>query len=187
MEPLSLSPAQLMFGRPFHTRLDLISPVDASKRLKDESPLQVKSKCVFLPGKVVWYRNFSKDGIKWTAGTVSATIGNTMYEVKPQSHPDCTVRRHVDQILHRDTLPTQEIVTLHTFQASDSASDFQASNSEVESQPREVQETPQATCADVLARELPSKVDFSTPRTPEPVLRRSSQANKGVPPEKLDL
>ena len=106
------------------------------------------------------------------------TIRNTMYEVKPQTHPD----RHVDaQILHRDTLCTPEIATPHTFQANDSA------NSEVKPQPREVLETPQATCADVLARDLPSEVDFSTPKTPGPVLRRSSRANKGVLSERLHL
>ena len=176
-----LSPAQLMLGRPLRTRLDLISPIDAFKRLKDDLPSQVKSKRVFLPGKDVWYRNFSRGGSKWAAGTVSATIGNTMYEVKPQSHPDCTVRRHVDQILRRDTIPTPEIVTPQTSQANDSA------NSEVVPQPREVQETPRSTCADVLAKELPNEADFSTLRTPEPILRRSSRDNKGVPPERLDL
>ena len=98
-----LSPAQLMFGRTLCTCLDLISPIDTSKRLKDDSPLQMKSKRVFLPWKDVWYRNFSKGGSKWAAGTVFVTIGNTMYKVKPQAHPDCTMRRHVDQILCRDT------------------------------------------------------------------------------------
>ena len=65
------SPAQLMFARPLRTCLDLISPIDASKRLKVDSPLQVKSKHVFLPGKDVWYRNFSKGGSKWATETVS--------------------------------------------------------------------------------------------------------------------
>ena len=90
----SLSPAQLLLGRNFKTRLDLIKPEvtrEVNKKLLHYNSSSLK---FFVHNQNVWVHNYRR-GPKWVSGTVIERTGPVLYRVKVN---DQSWKRHVDQL-----------------------------------------------------------------------------------------
>ena len=101
------SPAQLMFGRPMRSRLDLLRPNIAARVVKKQEyqkqyhenekiPIQFES------GHKVYIKNFSGSGPRWLPGTVSRRVGKVFYEVSTEEGG--TMKRHKNQLRPRTEL-----------------------------------------------------------------------------------
>ena len=102
-----VSPAQLMFGCPMCSRLDLLRPnLSASVLKKQEYQKQShkneKILIQFEPGHKVYIKNFSGSGPRWLPGTVSRR-GKVIYEVSTED--GITMKRHNNQLRGRVELP----------------------------------------------------------------------------------
>ncbi len=95
------SPAQLMFGRPLRSRLDLILP-DLSSRIEKKQEKIMERRPVggtFCNGDRVYCREYSGKRKSWTPGVIEQKSGPLSYKVKL---PDGRLlSRHVDQINSR--------------------------------------------------------------------------------------
>ena len=91
-----VSPAQMLFGRPLRSRLDLVFPDVGTRIQKEPDPGRVRT---FLVSDRVWCRDFTRG--KWIPGEISKTTGPLSYEVQLENGN--VVRRHVDQLFRRTT------------------------------------------------------------------------------------
>ena len=121
-----VSPAQLMFGRPLRTRLDLVLP-DVAKRvcqrqMRMEDTRATSSIRSFDVGDPVLCRDFGPAKTKWISATILRKTGPLSYEV---ILPDGRVwRRHVDQLILRHQKPISDVFDSNP-QTSDSDIGFQ--------------------------------------------------------------
>nr|XP_054923534.1 uncharacterized protein K02A2.6-like isoform X1 [Dermacentor andersoni]XP_054923535.1 uncharacterized protein K02A2.6-like isoform X1 [Dermacentor andersoni] len=97
------SPSEMLLGYRLRTRLDMSFPSRAcpAKAVNDSS-------WNFAPGDFVYVRNYGV-GDKWALGTVEATSGARLLDVKTA---DGFVRRHLDQVRKRSTDETPAAVDL---------------------------------------------------------------------------
>lgn len=114
------SPAELLYGKPLRSRLDLIktiddqkspsSSTDLSQNVKNKQCLQVKShKGIYRQFKkndLVWVtKNMDNKKFCWLEGIIQEELGNVMFLIfVPELN--CNVTRHVDQIRTR-TFPLE--------------------------------------------------------------------------------
>ena len=101
------SPAQLMFGHPMSSRLDLLRPHIAARVVKKqeyhkEYHENEKTSIQFEPGHKVYIKNFSGSGPRWLPGTVSRRVGKVFYEVSTEE--GITMKRHKNQLRPRTEL-----------------------------------------------------------------------------------
>lgn len=90
-----ITPAELMFGRPLRTAMDVIRSKDDQEVGNDDSisiPRRLKI------GEKVRMKNYRSSGPKWILATVTKKIGSRMYEVI-EEHTGIHHRRHIDQIV----------------------------------------------------------------------------------------
>ena len=115
-----VSPAELMFGRPIRTCLDLVLP-DVAKRvcqrqLRMEDTCATSSIRSFDVGDPVLCRDFGPAKTKWISATILRKTGPLSYEV---ILPDGRVwRRHVDQLILRHQKPISDVfdcASLHEY------------------------------------------------------------------------
>ena len=104
-----LPPAEMLMGRRLRSRLDLLFP-DVSQRVETQQQRQkhshdsTKPKRTFSIGDLVYAENFSVPStVKWLPGKVLQVTGPLSYSIELLSGG--TVRRHVDQLLRRETPP----------------------------------------------------------------------------------
>jgi len=92
-------PSVLMTGRRLRTRLDLVRPMK-----QNYMPKQNQSERHFVIGDTVAVRDYRAKKNKWLPGIISQKHGHLMYSVLVTT-PSGTVtfKRHVDQIIPRDT------------------------------------------------------------------------------------
>ncbi len=95
------TPAELLMGRRFKTRLDLLRPGEKSQTLAEgvtEKPANARK---FSEGDPVWVRNFS-NGPKWLKGRILREAGPGSYwaDADGQEH-----RRHIDHLRKRHPSP----------------------------------------------------------------------------------
>nr|XP_049466987.1 uncharacterized protein K02A2.6-like [Anopheles coluzzii] len=90
------SPAEIMFGSPMRTTLDLLRPPLAGGLT--DSPVAAKRR-EFRPSDLVYVKCYSRNGWSWTAGTIVSRIGNVMYTVRTVDRK--TIRSHVNQLRER--------------------------------------------------------------------------------------
>ncbi|XP_048580431.1 uncharacterized protein LOC125561130 [Nematostella vectensis] len=178
------TPAKLMLGRNLCTRLDLLSPYRPASP-KTTPALSQPSRC-FTIGHKVWYRDFSVSGGKWSPGCVTTKIGNVMYEVQPDKFPQQHVRRHADQLCERTAPPYQDSMSHrdHQLLPMTTPAAEPLSCTEEDGDATETLNPPQTTRQQnppTISEEVPE--DAGEPDMP----RRSSRANKGVAPDRLNL
>lgn len=104
------SPAELVYGRPLRSRLDLINPFHPSPSFPDlhqtvdvhqatqAKHYKGKPRLIFNLNDKVWItKNLDNKRFRWMEGVVKEKIGNVMYSIYvPELN--CEVRRHIDQI-----------------------------------------------------------------------------------------
>ncbi|XP_048579360.1 uncharacterized protein K02A2.6 [Nematostella vectensis] len=178
------TPAKLMLGRNLRTRLDLLSPYRPASP-KTAPALSQPSRC-FTIGHKVWYRDFSVSGGKWSPGCVTTKIGNVMYEVQPDKFPQQHVRRHADQLCERTAPPYQDSMSHrdHQLLPMTTPAAEPLSCTEEDGDATETLNPPQTTRQQnppTISEEVPE--DAGEPDMP----RRSSRANKGIAPDRLNL
>ncbi|XP_063897721.1 uncharacterized protein K02A2.6-like, partial [Helicoverpa armigera] len=104
------SPAEVLYGRPLRSRLDLINPLQVASTSTDLSLTVRKNQSLqsnhkggrkrpkFKINEVVWIKRFlGNDKYCWVQGIIKEEIGNVMYSVYI-SELNCRVIRHIDQI-----------------------------------------------------------------------------------------
>lgn len=90
------SPAKLFLGRNIRTRLDLLRPQDASKRVGEKQRASFDSTFrSFTPGQRVYCLSGNARMDKWIPGIVAARLGDLHYEIE---HEGKHLKRHVDQL-----------------------------------------------------------------------------------------
>ncbi|XP_043502770.1 uncharacterized protein K02A2.6-like [Polistes fuscatus] len=99
------SPAELLMGRKLQTVLDAIRPdrsthatTRGSKRVSWEPRVESEPSRAFTIGASVFARNFGQ-GSNWMPGEILQQTGPVTYEVRVG---DSIIRRHIDQLRHRD-------------------------------------------------------------------------------------
>ena len=97
-----MSPAQLLFGRPLRTRLDLVKPNLNRKMVNQQHQQSIRAanekgrqRRQLEIGDSVMSRNYRGD-LKWRAGLIVNKRGPLMYEVEVA--PGIIWRRHIDQL-----------------------------------------------------------------------------------------
>lgn len=107
------SPAELVFGRKLHSRLDLFAPSTAKPTSSSELPALIRQKqclqakhfggitqCDFNVGDTVWFKNFvNKNKYMWSKGQIIGKFGKVMYKIKSLGIEKCIIR-------HRNQLRT---------------------------------------------------------------------------------
>lgn len=93
------SPAELMFGRPLRTKLDLLHPdipaavENVQNNASSNSPTGNTVR-IFQPGDPVYFRPFT-GAIKWQRGHILSRTGPLSYTLRYGTN---IIRRHVDQL-----------------------------------------------------------------------------------------
>ena len=105
-----VSPAELMFGRPLRSQLDLMRPsIQSHVMLHQEQQKYGHDKRAkernFKPGDLVYVRNFTQ-GTTWLTGTVVEVRGPVSYTVRLEDGR--VVRRHVDHLRTREVSDTTQ-------------------------------------------------------------------------------
>ena len=99
-----VSPAELMFGRPLRSQLDLMRPsvqsnvIHRQEQQKHGHDQRAKERS-FNPGELVYVRNFGQ-GTTWMQGTIVQAHGPVAYTVSLEDGR--VVRRHLDHIRGRE-------------------------------------------------------------------------------------
>lgn len=106
-----LLPAELLFGRPLRTRLDLVFP-DVSRRvqkrqIRNEVRNSSRSTRTFEADDPVLCRGFSHNKGKWLPASVHRKTGPVSYGVSLSDGR--IVRRHVDQLISRAPELTSDV------------------------------------------------------------------------------
>lgn len=112
------TPAMLMYGREFRSRLDLLVPLARSERDHSGSykSIKVDNNKVrnFKIGDKVWLKEFIGRKPVWVLGVVNRTIGRRMYLVSIVKSNE-NVKRHIDQLLkYTDNVKCTYAPTLST-------------------------------------------------------------------------
>ncbi|KAJ0171393.1 hypothetical protein K1T71_012943 [Dendrolimus kikuchii] len=107
------SPAELVYGRPLRSRLDLLNPVapsplstELTRTVERNQSLQAKyfkgvSRSDFKHNDNVWItKNTNNKKIYWVQGIIMTKIGKVMYSVYVPTM-NCEVTRHLNQIRPR--------------------------------------------------------------------------------------
>ena len=95
------SPAEVLFGRPIRSKMDLMHPDLGEKMMARRAPVDDASK--FSPGALVWVRNFSGPE-KWKAGEIVRVLGPRSYEVQVGNQ---LYHRHEQQVRERKVLRSE--------------------------------------------------------------------------------
>ena len=92
------TPAELMLGRQFRTRLSLLQPALPHVEKKQQLAKPVRP-TKFSIGDHVFIRNYGVNRrLKWIPGRITSSVGTRMFNVQCA---DGVHRRHVDQMRHR--------------------------------------------------------------------------------------
>jgi len=97
------TPSMLMLGRRMRTRLDLIKPMAKNYKLKPN--LKERS---FEIGQLVSIHDYRQSTSTWLPGVILRKYGQVMYGVQITTvNGTCEWRRHVDQIIDRESTEKQ--------------------------------------------------------------------------------
>ena len=149
------TPAELMLGRQFRTRLSLLQPDLPHVEKKQQLAKPVRP-AKFSNGDHVFIRNYGVNRrVKWVPGRVTSSVGTRMFNVQCA---DGVHRRHVDQMRQRvKVLPTYSQPPVDEFR-------FPVAT-------RSATPTPGSPRCETPTRD----VQLAAPNVASPVLRRSTR------------
>ena len=149
------TPAELMLGRQFRTRLSLLQPDLPHVEKKQQLAKPVRP-VKFSNGDHVFIRNYGVHRrVKWIPGRITSSVGTRMFNVQCA---DGVHRRHVDQMRHRvKVLPTYSQPPVDEFRVPVAT--------------RSATPTPGSPRCETPTRD----VQLDAPNVASPVLRRSTR------------
>ena len=149
------TPAELMLGRQFRTRLSLLQPDLPHVEMKQQLAKPVRP-TKFSNGDHVFIRNYGVNRkVKWVPGRLTSSVGTRMFNVQCA---DGVYRRHVDQMRQRvKVLPTYSQPPVDEFR-------FPVAT-------RSATPTPGSPRCETPTRD----VQLAAPNVASPVLRRSTR------------
>ncbi|XP_058446711.1 uncharacterized protein K02A2.6-like [Malaya genurostris] len=107
--PDGKSPAEVLFGRPIRTILDLLRPPSDRVQLEQSSEIH-PLKRQFIVKDTVYAKVFVKNQWHWVSGTVLERVGRAMYNVQLDNSK--LIRSHVNQLRDRANSESRRVSAL---------------------------------------------------------------------------